>query len=54
MVDSQSARAKDQFDDVIIEDEVVIQTVTGGGRVRPCSGGELLTQQGKANEDDVD
>ena len=54
MVDSQSARAEDQFDDVIIEEEVVIQTVMEGEELDHAEAGELLTQRGKADEDDVD
>ena len=52
-VDSQST-AEDQFDDVIIEDEVVIQTVTEEEELDHAVAGEPRMQQGEADEDDVD
>ena len=53
VVDSQSA-AEDQFDDVIIEDEVVIQTMMEEEELDHAVAGEPPTQQGEADEDDVD
>ena len=53
VVDSQST-AEDQFNDVIIEDEVVIQTVTEEEELDHAVVGEPHTQQGEAGEDDVD
>ena len=50
-VDSQSA-AEDQFDDVVTE-EVLIHTVTDE-ELDNAVAGELLTQQGEADEDDVE
>ena len=52
-VDSQSA-AEDQSDNVIVEDEVVIQTVTEEEEVDHGVAEEPLTQRGKADEDDMD
>ena len=52
-VDSQSA-VEDQFNDVIVEDEVVIQTVMEEEELDHAVAGEPLTQQGEADEDDVD
>ena len=52
-MDSQST-AEDQSDNVIVEDEVVIQTVTEEEEVDHAVAGEPLTQRGKADEDDVD
>ena len=52
-VDSQST-TEDQFDDVIVEDEVVIQTVMEEEELDHAVVGEPLTQQGEADEDDVD
>ena len=51
-VDSQSA-AEDQFDDVVIG-EVSIQTVREGKELDHVVAGEPLTQQGEADEDDVE
>ena len=53
VVDSQSAM-EDQFDNVIIEDEVVIQTVTEEEELDHAVVEEPLTQQGEVDEDDVD
>ena len=53
VVDSQSA-AEDQFDDVIVEDEVVIKTMTEEEELDHAVVGEPCMQQGKADEDDVD
>ena len=52
VVDSQSA-AEDQFNDVVIG-EVSIQTVTEGKELDNVVAGEPLTQQGEADEDDVE
>ena len=52
VVDSQSA-AEDQFDDVVIE-EVLIQTVAEEKELDHAVVGEPLTQQGGADEDDVE
>ena len=52
-VDSHSA-TEDQFDNVIIEDVVVIQTVTEEEELDHAVAGEPLTQRGEADEDDVD
>ena len=52
-VDSQST-AEDQSDDVIVEDEVVIQTVMEEEELDHAVVGEPLTQRGEADEDDVD
>ena len=52
-VDSQST-PEDQFDDVIVEDKVVIQTMTEEEELDHAVAGQPLTQQGKADEDDVD
>ena len=52
-VDSQSA-TEDQFDDVIVEDEVVVQTVTKQEGLDHVVVGEPLTQQAEADEEDVD
>ena len=51
-VDSQSA-AEDQFDDVVIE-EVLIQTGTEDRELDKAVVGELPTQLGEADEDDVE
>ena len=53
VVDSQSA-AEDQSDDVIIEDEVVIQTVMEEEELDHAVVGEPLTQWGEADEGYVD
>ena len=53
VVDSHSTM-EDQFDDVIVEDEVVIQTVMEGEELDHAVVGEPLTQWGEADEDDVD
>ena len=53
MVDSQSA-VEDQSDDVIVEDEVVIQTVTEEEEVDHAVAEEPLTQRGEGDEDDMD
>ena len=50
-VDSQSA-AEDQFDDVA--EEVLIHTVTDEKELDSAVAGEPLTQQGEADEDDVE
>ena len=44
---------EDQFDDVVIE-EVLIQTVTEEKELDHAVAGEPLTQQGEADEDDVE
>ena len=51
-VDSQSA-AEDQFDDVVIE-EVLIHTITDEKELDHAVVGEPPTQQGEADEDDVE
>ena len=51
-VDSQSA-TEDQFNDVVIG-EVLIQTVTEEKELDQAVVGEPLTQQGEADEDDVE
>ena len=53
VVDSQST-AEDQFNDVIVEDEVVIQTVKEEEQLDHGVVEEPLTQQSEADEDDVD
>ena len=53
MVDSQSA-VEDQFDDVIVEDKVVIQTMTEEEELDHAVAGELLTQRGEADKDELD
>ena len=52
-VGSQSAM-EDQFNDVIVEDEVVIQTVMEEEELDHALAEEPPTQQGKADKDDVD
>ena len=52
-VDSQST-TEDQFNDVIVEDEVIIQTVMEEEELDHAEAGEPLTQWGEADEDDVD
>ena len=52
-MDSQST-AEDQFNDVIVEDEVVIQTVKEEEELDHGVVGEPLTQQSEADEDDVE
>ena len=51
-VDSQST-TEDQFDDVEIE-EVLIQTVTDDKELEHTVVGEPLTQQGEADEDNIE
>ena len=53
MVDSQST-VEDQSDDVIIEDEVVIQTVTEEEELDHAVAGEPLTQRDEDDEGNVD
>ena len=53
VVDSQSA-TEDQSDNVIVEDEVVIQTVMEEEELDHAVAGEPLTQWGKADKGDVD
>ena len=53
VVDSQST-VEDKSNDVIVEDEVVIQTVTEEEELDHAGAGELLTQQDEDDEGDVD
>ena len=52
-VDSQFA-TEDQYADVIIEDEVIIQTMTEEEEGEHAVAGEPLTQRVEADEDDMD
>ena len=52
-VDSQSTM-EDQSDDVIVEDEIIIQTVMEAEELDHAVVGEPLTQWGEADKDDVD